>query len=112
MAYDTLLDQLMDEENTEIIELEQADGKLVRFEQIGVVDYEDSTYAMLRPLDMPEEQVIVFKLNPYDEDSLEFVADEKIAKQVIEIFNEEVLGDEENEEKWTSNLARDESGTR
>lgn len=99
MAYDTLLDQLLDEKNTEIIELEQADGKLVRFEQAGVVDYDNSTYAMLRPLDMPEEQVIVFKLNPYDEDSLEFVTDEKLAKQIVDIFNDEILGDEEDEEK-------------
>ena len=89
MVYESLLEKLLDEDNTEIIELQPEGGEKVQFEQIGVVRYESKLYAILRPLELKEEQVVVFRLDEEDEENLELVTDENIAKNVLEVYAED-----------------------
>ncbi len=95
MFYESVLEKLLDENNTDIIELQPEGGEKVKFEQIAVVRYDSKPYAILRPLELKEEQVVVFLLNEDDEESLELVTDENIAKKVLEVYAND---DEEDEE--------------
>ena len=49
MVYESIVEKLFDEDNDDIIELTQDDGKIVKFEQIGVVIFETHYYAILHP---------------------------------------------------------------
>ena len=95
MYYESLLEKLLDEDNTEIIELQPEGGELVKFEQIAVIRYESKLYAILRPLELNEEQVVVFRLDEDDEENLELVTDENLAKKVLEVYEND--SDEESE---------------
>ena len=96
MYYESLLEKLLDENNDEIIELQPDGGEKVKFEQIAVVRYETKLYAILRPLELKEEQVVGFRLDEDDEENLELVTDENIAKKVLEVYEND--NDEEDEE--------------
>lgn len=89
MVYESLMEKLLDENNDEVIELQPDGGEVVKFEQIGVVVYEENLYAILHPVQdtLADDQVVVFKLNPDDEESMELVVDEKIAANVLEVYN-------------------------
>ena len=85
----SLLDKLLDEDNDEIIELAADGGEKVKFQQIAVVMYEGKPYAILHPMDMAEDQVVVFRLDEYDEEMLELVYDEVLASNVLRVFQDE-----------------------
>ena len=99
MYYESLMEKLLDENNDEIIELQAEGGDNVKFEQVAVVNYEGNPYAILRPLSMREDQVAIFKLNPEDEDAIEVVVDEKIADDVLAVFQEEIDNYSEEDEE-------------
>ena len=90
MVYESIVEKLFDEDNDEIIELEQEDGQLVKFEQIAVVIYETKYYAILHPVELKEDEVVIFELNEEDEDSLDLVVDEELSKKILEVYKEDV----------------------
>ena len=90
MVYESIVEKLFDDDNNDIIELSQEGGKVFKFEQIALVIYNEEYYAILRPLDMKEDEVVVFKVIENDEDSLDLVVDEKLAKKVLEVYAEDV----------------------
>ncbi len=94
MVYESIVEKLFDEDNDDIIELHQGDGKLVKFEQIAVVIYNTEYYAIMRPLDLKEDEVVIFKILEDDEDSLDLVLDEEIAKNVLEVYQKDVEDDQ------------------
>jgi hypothetical protein len=79
----TMLDKLLDKEDAGNVELFAEDGSKVEFEQIAVLQYMDSPYAILRPVTGKENEVVVFRLFEDDGDRLDFVEDKTIAQNVI-----------------------------
>ena len=94
MVYESIVEKLFDENNDDIIELEQEEGKIVKFEQIAVVLFESEYYAILHPMELKSDEVVIFKLIEDDEDSLDLVVDEELAKKILEVYAEDV--NEEN----------------
>ena len=94
MVYESIVEKLFDEDNDDIIELEQGDGKIVKFEQVAVVVYESQYYAILHPLDLKEDEVVVFHILDDDEDTLALILDEELSKKVLEVYAEDVNEDD------------------
>ena len=94
MVYESIVEKLFDENNDDIIELENADGKSVKFEQIAVVTYNSQYYAILHPVDVKEDEVVVFHIVEDDEDILDLVIDEDLSKKVLEVYAEDVREDD------------------
>lgn len=93
MVYESIVEKLFDENNDDVIELEQGDGKLVKFDQIAVVAYNSQYYAILHPIELKAEEVVIFRILDDDEDSMELVVDEEISKKVLEVYTEDVSED-------------------
>ncbi|MBO4823421.1 MAG: DUF1292 domain-containing protein [Clostridia bacterium] len=94
MVYESIVEKLFDENNDDVIELEQGDGKLVKFDQIAVVAYNSQYYAILHPIELKTEEVVIFRILDDDEDSMELVVDEEISKKVLEVYTEDVSEDD------------------
>ncbi|MCQ2381790.1 MAG: DUF1292 domain-containing protein [Clostridia bacterium] len=90
MVYESIVEKLFDENNDDIIELEQGDGKIVKFEQIAVVVYESQYYAILHPVELKEDEVVIFHILEDDEDSLDLIMDEELSKKILEVYIEDV----------------------
>ena len=90
MVYESILEKLFDENNNDVIELAQADGKVVKFEQIAVIAYNSQYYAILHPLELKEDEVVIFRLIEDDEDSMDLVTDEELSKKILEVYAEDV----------------------
>ena len=90
MVYESIVEKLFDEKNDDILELQHADGKVVKFEQIAVVSYEEQYYAILHPLDFKDDEVVIFRLLDEDEDALDLVVDEELSKKILEVYVEDV----------------------
>lgn len=93
MVYESIVEKLFDENNNDVIELEQGDGKVVKFDQIAVVAYNSQYYAILHPTELKADEVVVFRLIEDDEDSMELVVDEELSKKVLEVYTEDVSKD-------------------
>ena len=94
MVYESIVEKLFDENNNDIIELEQSDGKIVKFEQVAVVAYNSQYYAILHPLELKEDEVVIFHLLEDDEDSFDLVLDEELSKKILEVYAEDVNEDD------------------
>ena len=90
MVYESIAEKLFDEDNDDIIELTQEDGKVIKFEQIALVQYEGQYYAILHPMELKADEVVIFKLVEDDEDSLDLVLDEKLSNKILEVYKEDV----------------------
>lgn len=90
MVYESIVEKLFDEDNDDIIELKQEDGNVLKFEQIAVVIYEGKYYAILHPLELKADEVVIFRLVEDDEDSLDLVIDEELSKKVLEVYAKDV----------------------
>ena len=84
----TLLSQLLDDKNDENIVLFDDAGESVEFEQIAIIPHNGDMYALLRPTDADEDSAAVFKIEATDEDSILPVEDEKLATQILEVYNQ------------------------
>ena len=93
MVYESIVEKLFDESNDDIIELTQGDGKTVKFEQIAVVAYNSQYYAILHPLELKEDEVVIFHIMEDDEDSLDLVVDEELSNKILEVYAEDVNED-------------------
>jgi len=94
MVYESILEKLFDEKNDDIIELVQEGGNVVKFEQIAVVIYNSQYYAILHPLELKNDEVVIFRIIEEDEDSLDLVVDEELSKKILEVYAKDV--NEEN----------------
>ncbi len=90
MVYESIVEKLFDEDNDDVIELEQDDGKVVKFEQIAVVTYNAQYYAILHPIELKEDEVVIFHILEDDEDALDLVIDEELSKKILEVYEEDV----------------------
>ena len=86
------------EEESEIIELIDDDGKIIKFKLLDVTEYKGEKYTLLlaaEPSDeIAEDEVVIFRLNEAEE-TLEPIEDEKLLEEVFEFYQSEV-DEEEN----------------
>ena len=80
----TLLQKLFDGANDDNIFLFDEDGNEIELEQIAAINHEGSVYAILHPTDAPEEEVLVFKIDTEDEESMHMIEDEKLVAAILE----------------------------
>ncbi len=90
MVYESIVEKLFDENNDDLIELEQEGGKLVKFEQVALITYDSQYYAILHPIELKADEVVIFRLIEDDEDSLDLVTDEELSKKILEVYTEDV----------------------
>ena len=89
-----VIEQLLDEENTDNVILYDGDNNPLEFMQVALIPIKDDTYAVLKPIShidgVEEDEVIVFKFVEDDdeqEDHLEVVVDDKINDLVLKELN-------------------------
>ena len=78
-----LLEKLFDSDNDENIFLFDEDGKEVELEQVAAINHEGHVYAVLHPIDAPQDEVLVFRVDTEDEESVVMVEDEKLANEIL-----------------------------
>ena len=87
--YEKYVDRLFDENNDEKIFVKDNDGREIEFEQIAVVDFEESYYAVLQPVTpvegVSEDEFLVFLIDE-EKDCLTFVEDDRVIDGVNEEF--------------------------
>jgi len=79
----SILEKLFDGDNDENIFLFGEDGKELEFEQIAAINHDGEVFAVLHPVGAPEEEVLVFRVDADDEESLIMVEDEKLAQKIL-----------------------------
>ena len=88
-GYDKYVDKLFDDGYTENIFIKDNDGKEIEFEQVAIVDFEESYYALLDPVTpvegVGENEVVVFLIDE-ENDCLVYVEDDRIIDGVNEEF--------------------------
>ena len=81
------------EEESEIIELIDDDGKVIKFKLLDVTEYKGEKYTLLlaaEPSDeIADDEVVIFRLNEAEE-TLEPIEDEKLLEEVFEFYQSEV----------------------
>ena len=87
--YERYVDRLFDENNEERIYVKDAEGTEIAFEQVAVIDYEESYYAILAPATplegVGEDELLIFYIDE-EKDCLSYVEDDKIIDGVWQIF--------------------------
>lgn len=85
----------MDEELTNVITLNDEDGKEVQFEFLDLIELDSEEYAVLLPVEEDEDsegEVVILKVEDSEDDSEEetyvSVDDEETLNKVFEIFKE------------------------
>ena len=82
-----MLQRLLDNDNDENVILFDEDGNEIELEQIAIIAHKDELYAILRPMDAKEDEAVVFKVDPTDEESIHIVEDEKLAAKILELYH-------------------------
>ena len=83
----SLLGRLLDADNDENIFLFDENGDEIELEQIATITHEGAIYAILRPLTAAEDEAVVFRIDPSDEESVNIVDDEAEAEKILEIYH-------------------------
>ena len=96
----TDIEKLFDPENQDPIVMVDEEGNEVEFEQIAILPYEGSIYALLMPLTplegVGEDEAIVFVIEEQDgEANLAIVDDLDVIDGVFELYESLVADDEE-----------------
>lgn len=96
--YERYIDRFFDEENYDNVKLEDNDGKVIEFEQIALIDYEENYYIILHPVtemvDVKEDEALVFQIDE-ENDQLIYCEDEATAQSVFAVYYESLENDEE-----------------
>ena len=79
----SLLKKLFDGGNDENIILFDQDGKEIELEQVAAINHEGNVYAVLHPVKEPEEEVLVFKIDVDDEESVHMIEDEELVAEIL-----------------------------
>lgn len=85
----TVLQKLLDEENSDNITLYDEEGSELEFEQIAIIPLGDALYAILKPVvlmeGMADDEALVFLIDE-EEEMVSLVADEEIGAAVFEEY--------------------------
>ena len=89
----SLLKRLLDADNDENITLYDTDGNPIELEQVAIVTEEGEIYAVLHVIGTPDEEVVVFRVDPNDEESITMVEDETLGNKILKFIMEESAKD-------------------
>ena len=91
--------EILEEEESEIIELVDDSGKVIKFRLLDVTEYTGVKYTLLLAAEESDEiaddEVVIFRLNEKDE-VLEPIEDEALLEEVFEFYQSEVDEEEDN----------------
>ncbi len=86
------------EEQDEVIELVDENGKVINFKLLDVTEYKGEKYTLLLPAEpndeVAEDEVLIFRLNEQEE-TLEVVEDEALLEEVFEFYQSETDDEED-----------------
>lgn len=89
------------EEESELIELVDEEGKIIKFKLLDVTEYKGEKYTLLLAAEpneeIAEDEVVIFRLNEKEE-MLEPVEDEQLLEEVFDFYQQET-----EEEDWEEN---------
>ncbi len=92
-------DNEINEEEEEIIELVDDEGKIIKFRLLDVTEYKGQKYTLLlaaEPNDeVADDEVVIFRFNE-EEQTLDPIEDENLLQEVFDFYQNEDLGDEED----------------
>ena len=87
------------EEESEIIELIDDDGKIIKFKLLDVTEFKGVKYTLLLTAEendeIADDEVVIFRLNEKEE-ILEPIEDEKLLEEVFEFYQSE-MDDEDDD---------------
>ena len=91
--------EFLNEEESELIELIDDDGKVIKFKLLDVTEYKGEKYTLLLAAEpneeIAEDEVVIFRLNE-NEEILEPIEDEKLLEEIFEFYQSEIDDEEEN----------------
>ena len=91
--------EFLNEEESELIELIDDDGKVIKFKLLDVTEYKGEKYTLLLAAEpneeIAEDEVVIFRLNE-NEEILEPIEDEKLLEEIFEFYQSEIDEEEEN----------------
>ena len=91
--------EILNEEESELIELIDDDGKVIKFKLLDVTEYKGEKYTLLLAAEpneeIAEDEVVIFRLNEKEE-ILEPIEDEKLLEEVFEFYQSEIDEEEDN----------------
>lgn len=92
-------ENINEEEESEIIELIDDAGKIIKFRLLDVTEYKGEKYTLLlaaEPSDeIADDEVVIFRLNEKEE-TLEPIEDEQLLEEVFEFYQAEADETEDN----------------
>ena len=92
-------DNEINQEEEEIIELVDDEGKIIKFRMLDVTEYKGEKYTLLlaaEPNDeVADDEVVIFRYNE-DEQTLDPIEDENLLQEVFDFYQNEDIGDEED----------------
>ena len=90
--------EFLNEEDDELIELIDDDGKIIKFKLLDVTEYKGEKYTLLLAAEESDEiaddEVVIFRLNEKEE-TLEPIEDEALLEEVFEFYQSEIEDEEE-----------------
>ena len=83
-------EEVLQEEESNILQLTDENGEEVEFEYLDSVDYEGKEYLVLMPAEEGSSEIIILEVQPVDEETENYlsVSDEKVLDAVYSIFKE------------------------
>lgn len=92
----------LEEEESELIELVDEEGKIIKFKLLDVTEYKGEKYTLLLAAEPNEEiaddEVVIFRLNE-EEQTLEPIEDETLLEEVFEFYQQEEAEEEDFDEE-------------
>ena len=89
--------EIVNEEESELIELIDDDGKVIKFKLLDVTEYKGVKYTLLLAAEPNEEiaddEVVIFRLNDKEE-VLEPIEDEALLEEIFEFYQAEADDEE------------------
>lgn len=89
------------EEESELIELVDEEGKIIKFKLLDVTEYKGEKYTLLLAAEpneeIAEDEVVIFRLNE-EEEMLEPIENEQLLEEIFDFYQQET-----EEEEWEEN---------
>ena len=89
----------------EIIEIENEEGMLIQFFNVGTLDFNGKTYAFFQPAEEVEgiapDEILVFEFDETTGELLK-IEDKELEEKLLQDFANEYLGEYVNEEDYLS----------
>ena len=82
--------EILEEEEINILTLTDENGNDADFEYLDVIEYEGKEYLFLLPAEEENAEVVIFEIQPVDEENENYLAieDEALLNTVYDLFKE------------------------